>query len=209
LNNRFCPTPADYSTEIWAPATNLSLSRPPIDWWVDDRPGPGQIDYAPTNRLIAIPKWIAGGEFSRAARRLQGLLQVFYSRSIQPSGPAPAAGRTKRPQQLVAVQNPWPDDQTAIVSRWVVATAICAGVPAPDTDMVQEAGWWTRCSTDMQLQVAKAQQVMDTVTGQTEPRSIRPSETYRRLTADTNPSKPASPTWRREGNWFRPRGLNR
>jgi hypothetical protein len=172
---------------------NLQLVSPTIDWWWPTAPS-GQIAARAFNLVNSIPKWSPVGEFSPSSAQLyNAYLQVLQQ--VNPTiPPDQQQAWTNAHNSLVAAQNTWQNDQTAMYRAWVVATGnLPPGVPAPDYLTWQKSSGWADTLLTDQLQIAKANQVMATVTGQQNP-ELNKALAAATLPADKNSLKPGFTT---------------
>ncbi len=165
----FDQTFSQIQQKLLGAGANLQLVSPTIDWWWPTAPT-GQIAARAFNLVNSIPKWSPVGDFSpSSAPFYNAYLQVLQQ--VNPTIPPDRQQAwTNAHNNLVAAQNTWQNDQTAMYRAWTVAsTGLPPGVPAPDYVTWQKSsGFADTLLTDAQ-QIAKAQQVMATVTGQQNP----------------------------------------
>lgn len=150
-------------------AGNFQMVYPYIDWWWPTAPN-GQIAPQALSLVNSVPQWSAIGQFAPGSSSLFNAYGQVLQHVNPTIPPDQQQAFTNAHNNLIAAQNQWQNDQTAMYRAWTVASSnLPPGVPAPDyASWSVSSGWAATLQTD-NLQIAKAQQVQAQVTGQQSP----------------------------------------
>ncbi len=184
----FDQTYTEIEKKLLGAGKNLQLVSPTIDWWWDTA-STGQIAPRAYQLANSIPKWSPVGDFSPGASGLyESYVQVLQH--VNPSiPPEQQQAWNDAHNQLIAAQNKWQNDQTAMYRAWVVATTnLPPGVPAPDfTTWQKDSGWLGTLHADS-VQIGKMQENMANITGQMDP-ELKAALAASAMPADKNAQK--------------------